>query len=132
VFHATRPPLKRVMAIDQALGYCHYRRSVLMFAMQRVKSVRETGETFDRPADFRLDEYLAGSFRALRGEGDYVVVLRFSPSKIPELCMVSPNSCMVSPELPVRIPELCMVSPELRQNNQCDLACAIHGVARRK
>jgi hypothetical protein len=79
------------MAIDQALGYCHYRRSVLMFAMQRVKSVRETGETFDRPADFRLDEYLAGSFRALRGEGDYDVVLRFSPSKIPELCMVSPE-----------------------------------------
>jgi len=38
-----------------AVGYCHYRRSVLTFGMQRIKSVRETGEIFDRPADFRLD-----------------------------------------------------------------------------
>jgi predicted DNA-binding transcriptional regulator YafY len=62
-----------------AVGYCHNRRAVLMFAVQRVQAVKPTGDTFDRPSDFRLEEYLKGSFRALRGDGDYDVVLRFSP-----------------------------------------------------
>ena len=62
-----------------AIGYCHLRRAIRMFAIQRVKSVEETGERFDRPADFRLENYLEGTFRAFRGEGDHKVVLRFSP-----------------------------------------------------
>jgi predicted DNA-binding transcriptional regulator YafY len=62
-----------------AVGYCHNRLDIRMFAIQRVKSARETGETFDRPPGFRLDEYLTGSFRALRGEGDHDVILQFSP-----------------------------------------------------
>ena len=36
-----------------AFGYCHRSAEIRMFAVQRVRSVRETGETFDRPADFR-------------------------------------------------------------------------------
>jgi predicted DNA-binding transcriptional regulator YafY len=62
-----------------AVGYCHSRRDILMFAVQRIRSMRTTTETFDRPADFRLDEYLARSFRAFRGDEDHTVVLRFSP-----------------------------------------------------
>jgi predicted DNA-binding transcriptional regulator YafY len=62
-----------------AIGYCHRRAEVRMFAVQRMSEVRETGESFDRPADFRLEEYMKGSFRAMRGEGEYDVVLRFSP-----------------------------------------------------
>ena len=56
--------------------------------------MRDTGETFDRPADFRIDDYLRGSFRSLRGEGVgegegngqgegnicHQVILRFSPA----------------------------------------------------
>jgi predicted DNA-binding transcriptional regulator YafY len=61
-----------------AIGYCHSRLSIRMFAIQRVQSVRETGETFDRPTDFRREEYMQGSFRALRGDGDHEVFLRFS------------------------------------------------------
>ena len=62
-----------------AIGHCHLRAAVRMFAIQRVLSVRETGETFDRPAGFRVEEYLRGSFRAVRGDGDHEVVLRFHP-----------------------------------------------------
>jgi hypothetical protein len=50
-----------------------------MFAIQRVKSVRDTGETFDRPVDFRVEAYMQGSFRVVRGDGDHDVVLRFTP-----------------------------------------------------
>ncbi len=62
-----------------AIGHCHQRVDIRMFAIQRVESLRETGETFDRPADFRVEEYLKGSFRAFRGAGDHRVVLRFKP-----------------------------------------------------
>ncbi len=62
-----------------AIGHCHLRVDIRMFAIQRVQSLRETGETFDRPADFRVEDYLKGSFRAFRGGGDHHVVLRFRP-----------------------------------------------------
>ena len=41
-----------------------------MFAPGRIRSVRETGERFERPADFRIEDYLDGSFRAMRGDGE--------------------------------------------------------------
>ena len=50
---------------------------IRMFAAQRVRSVEETDETFDRPVGFRAEDLMKGSFRATRGEGDYDVVLRF-------------------------------------------------------
>jgi hypothetical protein len=34
---------------------------------------------FPRPADFRAKDYMEGSFGAMRGDGDYDVVLRFGP-----------------------------------------------------
>ncbi len=58
-------------------GYCHSSAEVQMFAVQRVRSVTEAGETFDRPADFRAADLMKGSFRAMRGVGEYDVVLRF-------------------------------------------------------
>ncbi len=61
------------------IGHCHLRVDIRMFAIQRVESLRDTGETFDRPADFRVEDYLKGSFRAFRGGGDHHVVLRFKP-----------------------------------------------------
>ena len=63
-----------------AVGFCHLRGDIRVFAIQRVRSVRPTGETFDRPADFRVEDYMQGSFRAVRGDGDYRVVLRFAPA----------------------------------------------------
>ncbi|MBV8382995.1 MAG: WYL domain-containing protein [Planctomycetaceae bacterium] len=62
-----------------AIGLDGYRGEVRVFAVQRIRSVRETGETFDRPADFRVEDYMGGSFRTVRGEGHYQVELRFAP-----------------------------------------------------
>ena len=59
-------------------GYCHKAAEIRQFAVQRVRLVKETGETFDRPADFRAVDYMKGSFRAMRGGGEYAVVLRFA------------------------------------------------------
>lgn len=61
-----------------AVGHCHRRGEVLVFALQRVRSVRETGEPFDRPAGFDVAGYMEDSFRAVRGEGRHRVALRFT------------------------------------------------------
>jgi CRISPR-associated endonuclease/helicase Cas3 len=50
-----------------------------MFAPQRVREVRRTGERFVPPADFDIAAYLAGSFGAVRGEGRHKVELWFAP-----------------------------------------------------
>jgi predicted DNA-binding transcriptional regulator YafY len=61
------------------IAYCHLREEVRMFVPRRMKRVRHTGKTFDRPADFRIAEYLDRSFRALRGTGPpQKVRIRFS------------------------------------------------------
>ena len=62
-----------------AFGYCHLRRRS---GCSRCSGSGPSGRprTFDRPADFRVEDYLQGSFRAVRGDGDYRVVLRFAPA----------------------------------------------------
>jgi predicted DNA-binding transcriptional regulator YafY len=63
------------------IGYCHLREAVRMFATSRIRSVRETGERVERPADFRIADYLEASFRVVRGDGrPRRVRLRFAPS----------------------------------------------------
>ncbi len=62
-----------------AVGYCHLRSEVRTFAVQRIRSLVATGERFERPADFRLEDYMSGCFRAVRGDGDHAIVLRFTP-----------------------------------------------------
>ena len=62
-----------------AVGRCHHRDEVLVFALQRIRSLSETDVTFERPTDFRIEDYMKGSFRSVRGDGHYQVALRFAP-----------------------------------------------------
>ena len=50
-----------------------------------MRTVSETGETFDLPADFQVENYMRGSFRSVRGDGDYHVVLHFVPELAPRI-----------------------------------------------
>jgi predicted DNA-binding transcriptional regulator YafY len=62
------------------VAFCHRREEVLMFAPQRIRDLRETGESFERPADFRINEYLDVGFRTCRGNGRLQTVrLLFAP-----------------------------------------------------
>jgi predicted DNA-binding transcriptional regulator YafY len=61
------------------LAYCHLREEVRFFSPARIRSLRETGEHFERSADFRLADYLDDTFRSVRGSGAARRVrLRFS------------------------------------------------------
>jgi predicted DNA-binding transcriptional regulator YafY len=62
------------------VAYCHLREDVRMFAPGRIRSLRETGERFERPADFRIADYLDAGFRSVRGSGPLQrVKLHFHP-----------------------------------------------------
>ena len=58
-------------------AYCHQRQEVRTFALERLRYVRLTGDTFVSPADFNVERYLAGSFGLFRGQPARVA-LRFS------------------------------------------------------
>lgn len=58
-------------------AFCHRRREVRTFAVERLRRVRPTGDAFQPPAGFDIDRYLAGSFGLFRGRS-IRVVLRFS------------------------------------------------------
>jgi predicted DNA-binding transcriptional regulator YafY len=58
-------------------AYCHTRRQVLTFALERFHHVRLTEDGFAPPPDFKLDRYLEGSFGLFRGD-PVRIRLRFS------------------------------------------------------
>jgi predicted DNA-binding transcriptional regulator YafY len=60
-------------------AFCHQRQDVRTFALERFRQLRVTDDTFEPPADFDLDDYLAGSFGLFRGQ-PVKVALRFSRS----------------------------------------------------
>jgi predicted DNA-binding transcriptional regulator YafY len=66
------------------VAHCHLRGDVRMFAPGRIRSLEVTEATFEAPADFRIEGYLAQSFAVLRsGDGEvFRVRLRFTGEAI--------------------------------------------------
>jgi proteasome accessory factor B len=60
-------------------AYDHARRDIRTFVPARIQSVQPTGKTFERPRKFSLEERLRDSFGVHSGEGQYEVIIRFSP-----------------------------------------------------
>jgi predicted DNA-binding transcriptional regulator YafY len=98
-------------------AYCHTRRQVLTFALERFRQVRLTEDTFEAPREFNLDRYLEGSFGIFRGEpvrvtlrfsrqvGRYVAERQWHPSQVVSLLLTGEL------EMTLRVP----LSPELRR-----------------
>lgn len=98
-------------------AYCHTRRQVLTFALERFREVRITEDTFQSPPEFNLDRYLEGSFGLFRGEpvrvslrfsrqvARYVAERQWHPSQTLEPLLTGEL------EMTLRVP----VSPELRR-----------------
>ncbi len=62
------------------IAYCHLREEVRTFSPGHIRELKETGVTFDPPADFRATDYLDAGFRKVRGTGPgQTVRLRFNP-----------------------------------------------------
>ena len=56
------------------IGYCHKRKEVRTFVVSRIKMLHQTNETFERPDDFDLHEFLGPSFGVFHGEKQLVKI----------------------------------------------------------
>lgn len=59
------------------IGHCHLRHEIRVFAVDRVQKFQITAETFQRPADFSIREFMQTSFGVFRGQATRVRI-RFS------------------------------------------------------
>ncbi len=60
------------------IGFCHLRNDVRTFALDRIRMLSPTGETFEVAADFKLEDFLRSSFGVFQGKPRKVRI-RFSP-----------------------------------------------------
>ncbi len=50
------------------IGFCHMRKEVRIFALDRIKMLHQTKETFEVPEDFSLEDFMGLSFGVYQGE----------------------------------------------------------------
>jgi len=62
-------------------AYCHLRKDIRDFAMNRISEVKVLSEVFDMPSDLDIKEYLHSSFGLYKGKAKEWVTLRFSSEK---------------------------------------------------
>jgi len=60
------------------VGFCHLRKEIRIFALDRIRNLAITERSFTIPQDFDLDDYMRGSFGAFRGIPEKVSIV-FSP-----------------------------------------------------
>ena len=56
------------------IGLCHMRNEVRIFALDRIKMLHQTKETFEVPEDFRLEDFIGPSFGVYQGEPAHIKV----------------------------------------------------------
>lgn len=61
------------------IGFCHWRRKILIFALHRFKEVTDGNRRFDIPSDYSPKEFMGHAWRAWRGQ-TATVELRFEPA----------------------------------------------------
>lgn len=60
------------------IGFCHVRNEIRIFALDRIKMLHQTKDTFEVPKDFSLEEFTGSSFGVFQGEPVNIKVW-FSP-----------------------------------------------------
>lgn len=56
------------------IGYCHVRKEVRIFVLDRIKMLHQTKETFGIPEDFKFEEFMGCSFGVFQGAPVHVKV----------------------------------------------------------
>ena len=60
------------------VGNCGLREDIRIFALDRIKSLKLTDETFEMPADFKVEDFMQTSFGVFQGQPQRVRI-RFGP-----------------------------------------------------
>jgi predicted DNA-binding transcriptional regulator YafY len=50
------------------IGYCHLRKDVRMFAVERIRSITLTDHPYQRPLGFNIEEYVQDALTVMRGK----------------------------------------------------------------
>jgi proteasome accessory factor B len=58
-------------------AYCHLRKDIRTFVPSRILSAEETGQRFQRPKDFSIENALRDSFGVHSGKAEHHVLIRF-------------------------------------------------------
>ncbi len=61
-------------------AFDHLRKDIRTFVPSRIQSIKPTGKIFERPQKFSLEKRLRDSFGVHSGQGQFEVILRFSPA----------------------------------------------------
>ena len=56
------------------IGFCHLRKQVRVFALDRIQMLRQTEKSFVVPGDFKLEDFLRSSFGVFQGETQRVKI----------------------------------------------------------
>lgn len=67
------------------VAFCHYRKEVRIFLLDRIKEVEITDERFTIPSDFDFSQYTSKAFKVLAGKEEFDVVIRVHPLLRPQL-----------------------------------------------
>ena len=65
------------------VGHCHENSEPRTFRLDRIAKVRGLDQKFKIPEDFDLERHLQDSWKLIKGDGHYDVVLHFDPSLAP-------------------------------------------------
>jgi predicted DNA-binding transcriptional regulator YafY len=57
------------------IGHCRWRKEIRVFAVERIKKILLTDDTFELPEEFDVDEFMRGSFGVYQGKPDNVRIL---------------------------------------------------------
>ncbi|MBS3942975.1 MAG: WYL domain-containing protein [Dethiobacter sp.] len=63
------------------VGFCHLRRAVRIFALDRIRELKHTESAFSLHKDFNQDTYFQDSFQLYKGDNTYQVKIWFSPDQ---------------------------------------------------
>jgi len=56
------------------IGHCHVRDEVRIFALDRIKMLHQTKDTFEIPEDFSFEEFIGPSFGVFQGQPIHIKV----------------------------------------------------------
>ncbi|MHB9145727.1 MAG: WYL domain-containing protein [Symbiobacteriia bacterium] len=62
--------------------YCHERKDVMLFRVDRIRKLRRLDEDFQVPHSFSIENYMAGAWEVERGN-PVKVTIRFDPAAAP-------------------------------------------------
>ncbi len=64
------------------IAFCHERRQVRIFALDRIGSIKMTDKTFEIPVDFSIEEYFGDTLTLERGTPQKVII-EFDSTQVP-------------------------------------------------